>query len=163
MQSTSLTERIRHYYDAQEWRYQYDEEKNMFRMYMKIDADELDSCEVRTTVRKDDYFTTLVNLPLNVPEKKRHLAASYISAVNYGLLLGCFELDFRDGEIRYKNTCFCGDTDFDERYIERHILVGLQMCELYGPGQIDVLFRGADPAETAKKLKDKDREDEESF
>jgi hypothetical protein len=43
--------------------------------------------------------------------------------LNYILFLGSFELDFEDGEIRFKTTLFYEDSDISDQVIE-HLIVG---------------------------------------
>jgi len=156
---TNVTDSIREYYDDQKWKYRYEEEKGLFRMYMHIRVDDIDSCEVRTIVRDERRFTTFVTFPFKVPEKKRTLAANFISRANYKLLLGCFEMDFRDGEIQYKTTCLCGNIRLDPQYVGRQVEVGIQMAEQYGKGLVDVLFRGASAEEVIAEI---ERQEEEA-
>ncbi|MCD6499170.1 MAG: YbjN domain-containing protein [Deltaproteobacteria bacterium] len=40
----------------------------------------------------------------NVPEERRTAVADLLTRINYGLPLGNFELDFADGEIRFKTS-----------------------------------------------------------
>lgn len=42
--------------------------------------------------------------PINIPEEFRQSAAEYIARANYGLRIGNFELDFNDGEVRFKTS-----------------------------------------------------------
>jgi hypothetical protein len=42
--------------------------------------------------------------PVNVPEDKRLSMADFLTRANYGLKVGNFEMDFSDGEIRYKTS-----------------------------------------------------------
>jgi hypothetical protein len=42
--------------------------------------------------------------PFNIPEELRPVAAEFITRANYGLRVGNFELDFEDGEVRFKNS-----------------------------------------------------------
>lgn len=149
---TNVTDSIRDYYESQHWKYRYDSESGVFRMFIQLRAEEIDACEVRTVVRDEERFTTFVTLPFKVPEKKRVLAAKFISSANYKLLLGCFEMDFRDGEIQYKTTCFCGNIRLEHQYIQRQVDVGIQMVEEYGPGLLDVLFRGASMEDALEKI-----------
>ena len=138
---TNVTDSVREYYDSQEWKYLYDEEKGIFSMLMEFRSEDIDACEVHTVVRDEERFTTFVTLPFKVPEKKRNLCASYLSQVNYKLLQGCFEMDFRDGEVQYKSTCFCGNIRLDPFYVGQYIDIGIHMVEEYGPGLVAVLFR----------------------
>lgn len=42
--------------------------------------------------------------PLKVPADRRGAVAEFITRANYGMILGNFELDFEDGEVRYKTS-----------------------------------------------------------
>ncbi|MEC7119370.1 MAG: YbjN domain-containing protein [Pseudomonadota bacterium] len=43
-------------------------------------------------------------LPAHVPTERRHDVALMLTQINYGLILGNFELDLQDGEVRYKTS-----------------------------------------------------------
>jgi hypothetical protein len=72
--------------------------------------------------------------PLTVPENRRLEIADFLTRANYGLALGNFELDFEDGEIRYKTVL-----EVDGRYVSPALVKrlvkanGLAM-ETYLPG-----------------------------
>lgn len=42
--------------------------------------------------------------PFKVPEDARMAVAEFITRANYGMRIGNFELDLRDGEVRYKSS-----------------------------------------------------------
>lgn len=42
--------------------------------------------------------------PVKVPENRRGFVADYLNRVNYGLLLGCLEMDPEDGEVRSRSA-----------------------------------------------------------
>ncbi|MDD6033321.1 MAG: YbjN domain-containing protein [Oscillospiraceae bacterium] len=151
---TNVTDSIRDFYESQHWKYRYDPEKGLFRMYMCLRTEDVDACEVRTIVRDEERFTTFVTFPFKVPEKKRGLAADFISRANYRLLLGCFEMDFQDGEIQYKTSCLCGNIRLEPELVEQQVCVGIQMAEQYGEGLVDVLFRGVPPEEAIRKIQE---------
>lgn len=69
--------------------------------------------------------------PVKAPEDKRPILADFLTRANYGLYIGNFEMDFNDGEIRYK-------TSLD---VEGNI----------GTDPADKPADGAAPAEPAKK------------
>jgi hypothetical protein len=41
-------------------------------------------------------------LPVHVPEERRTAVALLLARINYGLIIGNFELDLDDGEVRFK-------------------------------------------------------------
>ena len=50
-------------------------------------------------------------LPLNVPCGQASAIAEFITRANYGMALGNFELDFNDGEVRYKTSVDVTETE----------------------------------------------------
>ncbi|MBR6789937.1 MAG: YbjN domain-containing protein [Oscillospiraceae bacterium] len=136
----NLTDSVRAYFDSQGWQYRYDEEKGFFGMLVKV-SEEMEACKAYTVIRDEERFTTFVTLPFRVPEEQRPLAARFISAANYQLLLGCFEMDFRDGDVQYKTTCLCGNVRLDPEHIRRYIEVGLQMARDCGPMLDDLIYK----------------------
>ena len=46
----------------------------------------------------------VLSVACRVPPEKRSGAAELITRINYGLTLGTFEMDFSDGEIRYRTS-----------------------------------------------------------
>jgi hypothetical protein len=42
--------------------------------------------------------------PLKVPEDRRAVMAEFLHRANYGMIIGNFEIDFSDGEVRYKTS-----------------------------------------------------------
>lgn len=50
-----------------------------------------------------------VECPVKVPEGRRSVAAEFLMHVNFSLAIGTFELDFRDGEVRSRNSIQMND------------------------------------------------------
>ena len=153
-EKNNVTESIRDYFDSQNWKYRYDEDKGLFRMFMHIRVDDVDACEVRTIVRDERRFTTFVTFPFRVPEKKRAIAASFISRANYKLLLGCFEMDYRDGEIRFRMCVDCEDCMPSQTVVKNSILIPMAMYRNYGDALLTVLFGIKTAEEALKGLED---------
>ena len=51
---------------------------------------------------ENDLVQSFSTLPFSIPEDKRIRAAEFIVRLNYVLKCGAFELDFSDGEVRYR-------------------------------------------------------------
>lgn len=81
----------------------------------------------------------------HAPEEKRHAIAEFLTRANYGLAIGNFELDFDDGEIRFKTSLVMGDEAIDLEHVRRLIFVNVYTMDQYLPGIMAVLFSGEDP------------------
>ena len=71
--------------------------------------------------------------PLRVPEELRLEAAHFLTRANYGLATGNFELDFSDGEIRYK-TVLDLDGELSAPAVKRAVRANGIAMETYLPG-----------------------------
>ena len=50
-------------------------------------------------------------LPVNTPPDKLDAMAEFMTRANYGMIVGNFELNYEDGEVRYKTSIDIGDGD----------------------------------------------------
>lgn len=89
---------------------------------------------------------------VRVPEDRRLAVAEYITRANYGLRIGNFEMDFSDGEVRYKSSLdFEGETLTDN--LIRHVIYpAVETMDDYLPGLMKVAFGGASPDEAIKEI-----------
>jgi hypothetical protein len=84
--------------------------------------------------------------PVRVPLNKRHLVAEFLTRINYRLLFGCLEMDYDDGEVRYKTTLI-----YDEEMpptaalIDRAIKTNLRMMDRFFPGIMAIVYGNASP------------------
>lgn len=75
-----------------------------------------------------------------VPEEKRAGMAEFLTRANYGLWLGNFELDFRDGEVRYKTSLHVGDGLLTADMLAALLQANLGTVDRYLPGIMSVLW-----------------------
>lgn len=97
-----LTNRFKRVLKDNEWKnYDYDSDKRIFRFGLSHDKIGELNCLFGISLEKSYcilYFARCNNLTDSVREK----AAKYLTYANYGIVLGNFELDLTDGEVRYK-------------------------------------------------------------
>lgn len=77
--------------------------------------------------------------------------AEYICRANYRLQNGAFELDFRDGEIRFKSYVDCEGCVPGKDVIRNSVHCTAMMFERYSPGMIDIIFVGSNAKEAIEK------------
>lgn len=82
--------------------------------------------------------------PLKVPKHKRMAAAEYLTRANYGLLVGNFEFDFRDGEIRFKTSVDAEELDIAP-LIKRLVYTNIMMADKYFHSLMQVIYSDIDP------------------
>jgi hypothetical protein len=69
-----------------------------------------------------------------VPEERRMEVSHFLTRANYGLAAGNFELDFDDGEIRYKTAVQVTGETLDSMTIKRVVRTNGMAMETYLPG-----------------------------
>ena len=68
------------------------------------------------------------------PEDKRDAVAEFITRANYDLLIGNFELDFEDGEIRFKTSIDVSNDRLTTALVEPFVIANVVMMDHYLPG-----------------------------
>jgi hypothetical protein len=69
-----------------------------------------------------------------VPALRRHHAMEYITRANYGLLLGNFEFDLSDGEVRFKYAMDVEGSDITYAQYQSLLYVSVATMDRYFPG-----------------------------
>ena len=94
-------------------------------------------------VRPDlEQFIFYVVMPVRVPANMRVMVAEYITRANYGLRIGNFEMDFDDGEVRYKSSLDFEGVELTTGLIRNAIYPAVQTMDRYLPGLLSVIFGG---------------------
>ena len=88
----------------------------------------------------------------NVPPENRDAVAEFITRANYGMIMGNFELDYNDGEVRYKTSIDIEGGELTSQMIKSLIYVNVMMMDRYLPGIMSVIYAGTDPAEAVAKV-----------
>lgn len=79
-------------------------------------------------------------LSVNVQADKRHKVAEFITRVNYGMVIGNFELDFEDGEVRYKTSIDLEGSEPGAAIIRQLVYANLVITDRYLPGIMRVIY-----------------------
>jgi hypothetical protein len=90
---------------------------------------------------------------VNVPEEKRLMVAEYLTRANYGLPLGNFEMDFSDGEVRFKTSL---DVEGEEYMLTPAMIKSLVYSNVltmdrYLAGMMAVIYGDASPEQEIAK------------
>ncbi len=141
---------IKDFFERDDWKYKFDEESGVFTGGVNIDS-RLGSVSFYLFV-KDDCVLNATTMKLNVSEAERLAVAEYITRANYAMTLGCFEMDFNDGEVRFRMTRSLADLRDDLDAAARlMMLLPCAMFEKYGDGLLEVMFGMKTPEEAYKE------------
>jgi hypothetical protein len=62
------------------------------------------------------------------------------------MIIGNFELDYNDGEIRYKTSLDVEETPLTDALVRHLVYANVLTMDKYFPGLMRVLYAGIDPA-----------------
>jgi len=86
----------------------------------------------------------------NVPEHKRIAMAELLTRANYGLVFGNFEMDFEDGELRFKTSLDGGDGEISPESIKPLLFGNILVMDKYLPGVHSLLHTDIAPKDALK-------------
>ncbi len=90
--------------------------------------------------------------PIQIPEARRSEIAEFITRANYGLIIGNFELDFSDGEVRYKTAIDVEDDEVSKETIKKLVYTNVAIMDTYLPGIINVIDNNIEPEKAIKQI-----------
>ena len=93
-----------------------------------------------------EQFVFYVLAPVKAPEALRPAVAEFITRANYGLRIGNFELDYLDGELRYKSSLDFEGVALTPVLINSAIYPAVQTMDRYLPGLMEVIYGDRPPA-----------------
>lgn len=114
----------------------------VFRLIIALENTKAD-CIIDIRV-PEKLVAVFVVCPIIIPEAGRKRIAEFLTIANYGLILGNFEMDMDDGELRFKSTFLFHDDEQDDEF-KQHLFNALQSMDKYFPGIMAVLFAGLEP------------------
>ena len=140
----SLTiQQLKNFFDKDDWNY---DEPQEGVLTMQVEADNTKfNCvaQVREGADVMAFYTISVQ---PIPEEKRAAVVEFITRANYGMILGNFEVDLSDGEVRYKTVlAVSADITPDEEMFKLHVYTNIVTHDRYFPGFMQVVYAGIAP------------------
>ena len=90
--------------------------------------------------------------PISAAEEKRLAIAEFLTRASYGLILGNFELDFSDGEIRYKTSLDVEGDRLTPALMKNLVYTNVMTLDEYLPGIMAVLEQGLPPTQAIERV-----------
>lgn len=91
---------------------------------------------------EQEQFVFYSVLPTTAPENMRHTVAELLTRLNYGLVIGNWEMDYRDGEIRYKTSVDVEGDRLSSALMRNLVFLNLQMMDRSLPAIMGVMYGG---------------------
>lgn len=153
-------EAVKSVFGEHDWSYSYDAELNQFTTKFNLTKTDLGSADILIRLRPSNADPAkcrailaygLIHLRADATNMAQ--ICEYLTRVNLGLGIGNFELDHRDGEIRYKVSINCRSAMPGDSALEDLVAIPVAMYNRYGNGLIAV-SKGTMSAEDAAKEAD---------
>lgn len=90
--------------------------------------------------------------PTNVPEEKRDQVCEFITRANYGLKIGNFEMDYSDGEVRFKTSVDVENVELTPELISNQVYANMWTMDNYLPGIMSVIYGDISPDEAVEEV-----------
>lgn len=101
---------------------------------------------------EEDQFVFYSIFPVRTPEDKQQAVAEFICRANYGMIIGNFEHDYGDGEIRYKTSVDVEGVEVVDALIRHLIYANVLTMDKYFPGLMRVLYAGIAPVDAIDEV-----------
>jgi hypothetical protein len=138
------------YFDGDSWPVQLVEGETALRTAFQGDSGSW-TCYAKARTEFEQFvFYSLC--PVTVPEDKRPAAAEFITRANYGMIVGNFEMDYGDGEIRYKTAIDVEGTELTLPLCRQVVVPNVMMMDRYLPGLMAVVFGDVTPAQAIARI-----------
>lgn len=129
------------YLDSQGWRYSRNDNRITFSLSI---SGKISRCDMEIQVI-DSGIYACGTCPLNASKDVYNTVVEYITRANYGMTLGCFEFDYRDGEISFRDFLVAKEGVPSITDIERVVDTPFVMMRKYGDGLVKSLMGFGDP------------------
>lgn len=136
-------ELIKSFFKTTDWKYKFSSKRSMFTVGINM-GNVLGNLDIYINLRKNAY-TVIACLNNHAEEKYFQQISEYLHRVNFGLNNGNFEMDYDDGEIRYKTYVSVENIELSNDIVEESILIPIFMFEKYGKNLLKLMIQEDDP------------------
>lgn len=155
--ASRLLSALRAFFDEEEWAYTTLAERPVLKLGY---AGKTGNWTCYAQVRELDEQVLFYSIcPLTVGPAKRLAIAEFLTRANYGLVIGNFEMDLEDGEIRYKTSLDAESTELTSDMIRNAVYANVLMMDKYLPGVLSILGGNVPPKQAIDEVEAEDRPD----
>jgi hypothetical protein len=150
--SQSMFDTVQKFFREDDWKFEQIEGKTILKMGFKGESGTWRCfAQVRDEQRQFVFYSIL---DTNCPEDKRPKMAEFLTRANYGLINGNFEMDYSDGEVRFKTSMDVKENEdkFSAGMIKRLVYINVLMTDKYLPGVMAVMYGVLSPTEAIAKV-----------
>jgi hypothetical protein len=111
-----------------------------------VSVDDLSWCVFARTLEAEQEVAIYSSSPVEVAPERRQAMSELVTRANFGLVIGNFELDLADGELRFKTSIDVEGDRLSEALVRNLVFANLAVTRRYLPAVLAVSRFGADPA-----------------
>ncbi len=138
------------FFEADEWPYERIEELPMVRSRYAGRNGNYDCWFQARPAEQQMMFYS--RAPINASPEKRAALAEFFTRSNYGMVIGNFELDMNDGEMRYKVSVDAEAIDLTPTFLKNISYTAVVTMDRYLPGIMKVLYSDIPPADAVSEI-----------
>lgn len=146
----SIFTAIVNFFESDEWQFVKIPEQSTLRLLFRGENGQW-TCYAKAR-EEEKQFVFYSICPIVVPENQRQAIAEFITRANYGMIMGNFEFDFTDGEIRYKTGIDVEGDRLSFALIKQMVYANVMMMDEYLPGIQAVLSENLSPLEAITQI-----------
>lgn len=150
MSTTPIMDRIKGFLDAQDWSYEENPEHSA--LFSAVGFGDTDFAVVFAAHEDVELLLFYISNPVPVAPESRQKVAEFLTRANYQLYFGSFEMDFNDGEIRYRTTADVEGIEWGERLFHNLVGTGVRTMQSYHEALIAVATTDITPAAALEQL-----------
>jgi len=133
----SIYQTIIKFFNREDWEFKESSDKQGLLLGFKGKNSEW-TCYARVREQQRQFLFYSV-VPIQAPENKLANITEFITRANYGMAIGNFELDFTDGEIRYKTSIDVDGDRLNFDLFRNLVYTNVMMMDEYLPGIMSVI------------------------
>jgi hypothetical protein len=135
---------------AREWNFELDEKNKLVRS--GINGDNGQWKIILSPSDENEVCLMLSIFPQRCPKHRRAACAELLTRINFGMLVGGFEMDFEDGQINFKTPHPFPKGQLDADLLKRVVGFNLDCMDNYLPAIMSVICAGTSPAKALAVL-----------
>ena len=143
-------EKVLELFRAREWNFELDEKNQLVRS--GINGDNGQWKIILSPSDENEVCLMLSIFPQRCPKYRRVACAELLTRINFGMLVGSFEMDFEDGQINFKTSHPFPEGQLDAELLKRVVGFNLDCMDKYLPAIMSVIYAGTSPAKALAAL-----------
>jgi hypothetical protein len=149
-----LAGKMENYLNAKGWTFTENESGDSDRtiFWVKFNAKDISYKSYFVTIEHFKWLNILSMAEIRVPEAKRQIAAEYLMRANYLRSMGCFDMDFSDGTVKYRIGVDVEGGVLSEKMIENMVIDSHAAMRKFIPGLLNVIFGEKKPEDVLNEL-----------